>query len=290
MPYNNGATKNRRLEQIHTIREADMKRREFLASSLAASASAGMAHGEPAGGGQGMASAGAHGREFYELRHYRLRRGPGVKLTNDYLRDAAIPALNRAGIMQVGVFQTLVGPQSPSLYVLIPLPSAISVLTVWQHVREDKEYQERGAAFLNAPAANPAFVRVDSEFMVAFETHRRMTPPAKGPRVFELRTYESATKKANLAKIKMFNSGEIDIFKKAGFQPVFFGEKLIGQRWPNLTYMLASASLEDRNKHWDAFRTDPDWIKLKSTPGWSDAEIVSNITNVLLRPAAYSQV
>ena len=75
-----------------------MKRRDFLASSLAASASAGMAYGEPAGGGQGMVSAGVH--EFYELRYYQLHRGPGVKLTHDYLRDAAIPALNRAGIRE----------------------------------------------------------------------------------------------------------------------------------------------------------------------------------------------
>jgi len=262
-----------------------MKRREFLAPSLAASAS-----GEPAGGGQGMASAGAHGREFYELRYYQLHRGPGVKLTHDYLRDAAIPALNRVGVKPVGVFEMLVGPQSPSLYVLIPHPSAESVLTAWERVRADKEYQERGAPFLNAPASNPAFVRVQSELMAAFATHPRITPPAPGPRVFELRTYDSATKKANLTKIKMFNTGEIDIFKKVGFHPVFFSEKLIGPRWPNLTYMLASASLEDRNKHWAAFGASPEWNKLKSTPGFSDAEIVSNITNVLLRPAAFSQV
>ena len=267
-----------------------MKRRDFLASSLAASASAGMAYGEPAGEGQGMASAGAQGREFYELRYYQLRRGQGAQLTNDYLRDAAIPALNRAGIKPVGVFEVLVGPQSPSLYLLVPHPSAISVLTAWERMREDSEFQKRGAAFVNASASNPAYVRIESELMVAFETHPHITPPAQGPRVFELRTYESASKKANLTKIKMFNTGEIDIFKKVGFHPVFFGEKLVGQRWPNLTYMLASESVEDRNKHWAAFGADPDWKKLRSTPGYSDDEIVSNITNVLLRPAAYSQV
>ncbi|MGH7972305.1 MAG: NIPSNAP family protein [Limisphaerales bacterium] len=258
-----------------------MKSRGFLASSLASS-------GELAGGGQGMAS--AHGREFYELRYYQLHRGPGVALTNDYLRDAAIPALNRAGIRPVGVFEVLVGPQSPSLYVLIPHPSADSVLAAWERVRGDSEYQERGAAFLNAPASNTPFVRVESELMAAFATHPRITPPVQGPRVFELRTYDSATKKTNLTKIKMFNNGEIDVFKKVGFHPVFFGEKLIGPRWPNLTYMLASASLEDRNQHWAAFGADPAWNKLKSTPGYSDAKIVSNITNVLLRPADYSQV
>jgi hypothetical protein len=257
-----------------------MKRREFLASSPAVP-------GDPAGG-QGTAS--GYEREFYELRFYQLHRGPGLNLTNDYLRDAAIPALNRAGIKPVGVFEMLVGPQSPSLYVLIPHPSADSVLTTWEHVRADSEYRERGAAFLNAPASNPPFVRVESQLMASFATHPRITPPAQGPRVFELRTYDSATKNANLTKIKMFNTGEIDIFKKVGFHPVFFGEKLIGPRWPNLTYMLASASIEDRNKHWAAFGADPDWNKLKSMPGFSDAEIVSNITNVLLRPAEYSQV
>ncbi len=274
MPYNNGATKNSR--QIQSTGEAVMKRREFLASSPAVSAAAGGAE--------------TQSREFYELRYYQLHRGPGVQMTQDYLRDAAIPALNRAGIKPVGVFETLVGPQSPSLYVLIPHPSAESVLTAWEQARADKEYQERGAAFLNAPSSNPAFVRVESQLMAAFATHPRITPPPAGPRAFELRTYDSATEKANLTKIEMFNTGEIDIFKKAGFHPVFFGEKLIGPRWPNLTYMLASASLEDRNRHWAAFGADPEWNKLKSTPGYSDAEIVSNITNVLLRPAEFSQV
>ncbi|MEJ2010163.1 MAG: NIPSNAP family protein [Acidobacteriota bacterium] len=265
-----------------------MKRREFLASSLAATAAGGLAYGEPAGASGGGAAA-AQAREFYELRHYVLHRSR-ANLTHDYLRDAAIPALNRAGIRPVGVFEVLVGPESPSLYVLIPHPSAESVLTGWERVRADKEYQERGAAFLNAPATSPAFVRVESELMAAFATHPRITPPPAGPRVFELRTYENPTKNANLTKIKMFNSGEIDIFKRVGFHPVFFGEKLIGPKWPNLTYMLASASVEERDKHWAAFGADPEWKKLSSIPEYTDERIICNITNYLLRPAAYSQI
>ncbi len=93
-----------------------------------------------------------------------------------------------------------------------------------------------------------------------------------------------------MTKIEMFNSGEIDIFKRVGFHPVFFGEKLIGQRWPNLTYMLASASVEERDKHWAAFGADPEWKKLSSIPKFTDERIICNITNYLLRPAPYSQV
>ncbi|HZT69145.1 MAG TPA: NIPSNAP family protein [Terriglobia bacterium] len=266
-----------------------MKRREFLASSLAASASAGFAYGE-ADGGQEPTAAGTPSREFYELRYYRLHRGPGVELTNNYLRDAAIPALNRAGIKPVGVFNVLVGPESPSLYLLVPHPTIESFVTTWDRVRADQEYQERGAPFLNAPASNPAFVRVEIELMRAFDGQPHIMPPPQGPRVFELRTYENATKNANLKKIEMFNRGEIDIFRKVGFHTVFFGEKLAGARWPNLTYMLAAPSVEDRDKYWAAFGADPDWKKLSSIPEYSDERIVSNITNVLLRPAAYSQI
>ena len=38
------------------------------------------------------------------------------------------------------------------------------------------------------------------------------------------------------------------------------------------------------------FGGDPEWRKLSSTPGYTDPEIVSNINNVLLRPASYSQI
>ena len=113
---------------------------------------------------------------------------------------------------------------------------------------------------------------------------------AGASRVFELRTYESHSKKANKKKIEMFNEGEIAIFRRAGLQPVFFGETLIGTRMPNLTYMLVYEDMAARDKHWSAFGADPEWKKLSSTPGYTDPEIVSNISNLFLRPAAYSQI
>ena len=118
-------------------------------------------------------------------------------------------------------------------------------------------------------------------------------PPAtveRAPRILELRIYESHSKKANLTKIKMFNEGEIAIFRRTGLRPVFFGETLIGSRLPNLTYMLTFDSIEQRDRNWSAFVADPEWKKLSATPGYTDAETVSNISNVLLSPAPYSQI
>jgi len=54
--------------------------------------------------------------------------------------------------------------------------------------------------------------------------------------------------------------------------------------------MLVHDNLVARDKSWDGFRNSPDWKKVSATPGYADADIVSNITTVLLRPAASSQI
>ncbi len=265
-----------------------MKRRDFLASSLAASAS-----GSLMGGGMGLTAQESTkpGREFYELRLYHLRRGPKLKLLDNFYRDAAIPALNRAGIKSVGAFNVLIGPANPTLYVLIPYASIDALVTARERVYADPELVKHGTEVLNAPATDPAFIRVESSLMMAFEGMPKLEVPAaaaeKG-RIFELRTYESHSRRAHLKKVDMFNNGEIAIFRRTGLRPVFFGSTLIGARLPNLTYMLTFAGMEEREKNWAVFQADPEWKKMSTAPEYTD--IVSSISNVLLSPTPYSQI
>lgn len=269
-----------------------MKRRRFLVSSLAASALAGAPHSNEADAAQSTPAAAE--REFYELRKYQLRRGPQTQGIDQYLREAAIPALNRAGIKPVGVFNTTIGPGNPAVYVLMPHPSIDSVATLHARLLHDPEYVRAGAAFINASATEPSYVRVESLLLASFATVPKLEVPPGAtehqPRIFELRTYESHSKKANLTKIEMFNRWEIAIFRRTGLRPVFFGEALIGMGMPSLTYMLTFANMEERMRNWAAFAGDPEWKKLSHTPGYTDPEIVCNITNFILTPTAYSQV
>jgi hypothetical protein len=267
-----------------------MKRRSFLQSSIALAGGGTVVSGWTAS----AEDASAANRQYYELRLYHLRRGPRMDLFDKFYRDAAIPALNRAGIAQVGVFSVMVGPDSPTMYVLLAHPSLDSLTATRARMDADAEFQKAGAEFLNAPAVNPAIVRVDSSLMIAFESVPKLeVPPFPGggaSRLFELRTYESHSRKAHLKKIEMFNRGEIAIFRHNGLLPVFFGQNMIGSRLPSLTYMLGFENAEAREKAWSAFGADDDWKKLRATLGYTDAEIVSNISNVLLRPATYSQI
>ena len=268
-----------------------MKRREFLKNSFAAASVGSLASALTTSGAETGDNA---AREFYELRLYHLRRGPKQKLFDDFYRDAAIPAMNRNGIGAVGVFTLMSGPDTPTMYVLLTHKSIESFASANDRVRADAEYQKAGAEFINTAPHDPAYVRVESSLLAAFESIPKLEIPAaaaeKKPRIFELRTYESHSKKANKKKIEMFNKGEIAIFRRAGLQPVFFGETLIGTKLPNLTYMLTFENMAAHDKNWGLFGSDPEWKKLSSTPGYTDPEIVTNISNLFLRPTSYSQI
>ncbi|MBV8550555.1 MAG: NIPSNAP family protein [Acidobacteriaceae bacterium] len=268
-----------------------MIRRKFLSSSLAASALAVAASQE---GSSKQADAGTRNREYYELRSYHLVSGPQSKLCDTFFAEALIPALSRLGMKPIGVFELYLGPQTPTMYVLIPSTSLEALVTAELRLAEDEEYQKAGHAFLHAPATQPAYERMESSLMIAFEGHPNLTvPPATaqhGSRVFQLRTYESPSDADHVRKVKMFNSGEYAVFEKAGFWQVFYGDTLVGSRRPNLTYMLSFPDLSELNAKWKAFGSDPDWKKLSSSAEFSYEQIVSNITNLILNPRSYSQI
>ena len=138
-----------------------------------------------------------------------------------------------------------------------------------------------------------SYIRMESSLLRGFRTMPAIAVPPAGraPRIFELRTYESNNLKAGKRKVKMFDDdGEIDIFRRCGMLPVFFGETIVGSAMPNLTYMLAFDDLAARDKAWRAFGSDPGWQKLRARPELSDALLVSNISNAILRPLPFSQI
>jgi hypothetical protein len=156
----------------------------------------------------------------------------------------------------------------------------------------DPIYTRDGAAILDAPLSDPAFVRMESSLLRSFEAMPALEPSAGAgtttPRIFELRTYESHSDRAALNKLKMFNSGEVPIFRRTGLTPVFFGETLVGAKMPSLSYMLTFADMAARDKSWAAFSADPDWKTLSADPQYR--ENVSAISDLILRPTAYSQI
>jgi hypothetical protein len=244
------------------------------------------------GSGVGQtAAAGKPAPEFYELRKYQLTSGPQVRLTQDYFAKALIPGLNRLGIAPVGAFSVDIGPVTPAYYLLLPSPSVEKLVTADLLLAKDPVFVEAAAPFWNAPATAPAYDRIESTLLRAFEGWPKLTPPAShAPRIFQLRQYESGTNQDHVRKVEMFHSGEFDFFTHANFGQVFFGDSLIGPRLPNLTYMLCFPDMKTLQENWAIFSADPNWKKLSANPRFAFESIVSNITNLVLKPLASSQI
>jgi hypothetical protein len=266
-----------------------MNRRQFISLSSAAGLAAATSTTSAAESGSE--------REYYEIRQYLIEKEEQKKGLDDFFKNAAIPALNRLGVKPVGVFYpgaAAAGQPAPlgPVYVIMRHPSAESAATLVDRLASDSEFQSAGADYLNATAGSPAYKRIESSLMVAFQGMPRLERPVQGPgRIFQLRTYESPSERTNFKKIEMFEqAGEIQIFREVGLNPVFFGRALVGKKMPNLTYMLGFKSLEDQQAAWKKFGSHPDWKRLKDMQEYADKSILCGITNISLIPAEYSQI
>jgi hypothetical protein len=231
-------------------------------------------------------------RQYIELRRYHLLSGTKQPAFLAFVGDVAIPAMNRAGVDRVGAFTVVYGENEPSLLLVLAHQTLDTVVSLRERLASDTVYARAGAAILDAPISDPAFVRIDSTLLRAFEAMPTLEPAAGAGaaprRICELRTYQSHSDRAALNKLKMFNAGEVPIFRRAGLDPVFFGETLVGAKMPSLTYMLTFSDLAARDKAWTAFGQDPEWKALSADPQYRDN--VSAVSDIILRPTAYSQI
>jgi hypothetical protein len=255
-----------------------MQRRQFVG----AAASAGLA---------AVPASAAPQTAFFELRYYHMRTGSQTQRTADFLSKHFLPAAQRLGIGPLGFFGAVIGEGSPFILALIGYPSAAAFAEGAERLASDKDFQ-RGFDEYNS-MTELSYIRMENSLLRAFDSAPSIAVPPAGqraPRIFELRTYESNNVKAAQRKIRMFNEGEAAIFQRLGMAPVFFGETLVGRNLPNLTYMLSFESMAARDKLWGAFGADAEWQKLRAQPGYADAEIVSNISNAILRPLDFSPI
>ncbi|GAA4807219.1 hypothetical protein GCM10023231_40510 [Olivibacter ginsenosidimutans] len=233
-------------------------------------------------------------RYIYQLTIYHLQSQEQETRVEHYLQHAFVPALHRANIRTVGVFKPIATEKKDAerlLYVFIPYTTFDQYLGLEEQLMNDKTYQKAGSDYIHAAYDNPPYTRMETIFMRAFEKSPTVSiPQLKGnrkDRIYELRSYEGPTEKRYRNKVDMFNLGdEINLFKRLGFNAVFYGEVLAGKNMPNLMYLTTFEDMQSREKHWDAFNNDPYWKKLSSSPNYQHN--VSHSDIIFLYPTDYS--
>ncbi len=228
--------------------------------------------------------------QYYQLRVYTTKSGEQQKRINDYWQNAAVPALNRLGFRPIGVFTEIDDSPTNKIYVLVPSDSFDAFGTLPSKLAADSVYQKAAADFLEAPKTNAAYEHFEISLLVAFDGMKHMVTPSpdKKPNVFELRTYLSSSENKGLNKIKMFESGEINVMKEVGLAPIFYSRILAGPQMPGLVYMTCGENLDEHKKHWQAFSSAPVWKGLQADPQFKDN--VSTIIKIILKRTSASEI
>nr|WP_314897984.1 NIPSNAP family protein [uncultured Flavobacterium sp.] len=235
----------------------------------------------------------APSREFYQLKTYIFKTKKQEQITDKYLKEAYLPGLKKLGIKNIGVFKPKPNATDTlkKIIVLIPFSSMSQFLGLEEKLAKDRTYLAAGADYLNATYKQAPYARIESVLLKAFADHPIMTTPAlnspRANRVYELRSYESATEAIYRNKIDMFNAGgEIKLFDRLAFNPVFYGEVISGAKMPNLMYMTTFADQASRDAHWKSFGEAPEWKEMSGMEKYKNN--VSHIDITFMYPTDYS--
>jgi hypothetical protein len=232
-------------------------------------------------------------REMYELRIYHYSSAMQEKRLLTFLETAMLPALHKQGINDVGVFEAWANDSSAvkKIYVLVPYESLQQKSAVENKILTDATFITEGSDYIEASYDKPVYDRFETILIQAWRLAPRLQKPAlNGPRekrVYELRSYESASEKIYRNKVEMFNEGgEIALFKRLNFNAIFYGDVLAGPAMPNLMYMTSFDNLESRDARWKTFVDDPEWKTLSGKPEYQHN--ISKTTITFLRPLEFS--
>ncbi len=237
----------------------------------------------------------AKSREYFELRVYHVATPQQEASVDGYLKNALLPTLHNKGTNRVGVFKALANDTAADkrIYVLIPHKSVEQFAKLSEQLINEASLQTAGTDYLNATYDKAPFARFETILISAFDEMTSLEVPShntpKSERVYELRSYEGPTEKLYKNKVEMFNKGgEVKLFKRLGFNAVFYGEVIAGSRMPNLMYMTTFENMASREAHWNSFKIDPEWKTLSAMPQYQKNVSKSDI--IFLRPTEYSDI
>lgn len=228
---------------------------------------------------------------YYQIKIYHYKTVAQESTLDSYLKDAYLPMLHKMGFASIGVLKPVeTDTADRKIYVFIPFRNWKVLEPFNAFMQDPNALATNSPDYINAAYNKPPYSRIETIMLNAFIT--RPNPLAikltgeRAKRVYELRSYESATEALNLNKVRMFNSGETDLFDRLDFNPVFYGNVIAGGKMPNLMYLTTFNNKAERDKHWDVFGKDAQWKDLSSRKEFQNN--VSKADILFLYPTSYS--
>lgn len=105
--------------------------------------------------------------------------------------------------------------------------------------------------------------------------------------IYEMRVY-SCVPGGLPALLERFETTTLRIWDRIGLRPVGFFTTLVGPSNHDLTYLLAWDTLAERERLWNTFARDPEWVAARAAHQREHGEVVANIASSFLAPTAFS--
>lgn len=244
-------------------------------------------------GGLGlMAGAAVDGKKarYFLLENYFLRQSTQLARINEFMSQGFLPAAVKFHHGPKIFLEAQVAAHVPQFVTVVGLESLEELSSLRIKLREDSGFQKSFTAWENGP--EPPYEHFSHTLLRATDYCPDVPVELnKGrARIYELRTYHSPTWKQLAALHQRFAGPEIKIFHRSGIHPILYTETVVGVNMPNLTYLIPFENLAAREKAWDAFQADAEWVKVRKESIDQFGQISSVIQVSLLKATPYSPV
>lgn len=232
-------------------------------------------------------------RDYYLIQIYHCSTAKQVELIDMYLKNTFLPFLHNNDIKKVGVFAPLDNDTATDkrLYVWVPFKNIQKLDKLDQKIEALDPMANDAIIHLENADSSLPYTRIEKIITKAFKFQPQYVTTSNltksNSRIYEYRSYESATENLHLRKVHMFNEGgEVTLFESLNFNAIFYSKVIAGSRMPNLIYMTSFNNMEDRNAHWKSFGEAPLWKKISVAPEYKNS--VNRNETVLMSARDYA--
>ena len=226
---------------------------------------------------------------FLTFDTWQLKNGTEVTRLHDWLGGKLVPRLSALAARPVIVMEAVFAPRVPQVIMLAGYSSFSEIDSIQRKLNGD-------------PALNAAYGKIETGAEPLFEaksssilemtTYSPEIAAAKRekPRYLELRVYHAPTEWQFRALHERMSGPTARLFKTHGIEPLFYSYTRFGPNMPNLTYLIPWESLAAREKAWDAFGADPEWVKARKDSIDRGGQIVAVNDIAVYRAVPYSPI
>lgn len=223
---------------------------------------------------------------FFEMRIYYAAPGKLDDLLARF-RNHTTALFEKHGIVNIGYWLPLTNSESKLVY-LLAYSSRDAREKSWKEFGADPAWQQVAK---ESEKDGKLVSKVESIYLQATDFSPPITPERSDPpHVFELRIYQATPGKLDNL-LARFHDHTTALFKRHGMgQFGYFvpteakdgaGEKLI--------YILSHKDKEAREASFNAFRSDPDWVKVKAeSEAGGSLTVKDGVQSVLMTPTDFS--